>query len=144
MNGGNVRSLYHAELGRSVLLGAHGLDFLGVDCCFFPWDPLAPHFWMTTTAKPHLADGQSRVPDAFGRSQGLFWGLHAMKLPPSHSRFLKFELMKSRLQEEHVAPALGYFRQPAQPCSNRRGCQTLHLRLFATVSQQPDPIASPK
>ena len=110
----------------------------------FTWDPLAPHFWRKTTAKPHLADGQSRVPDAFGRSQGLFWGLHAMKLPPPRSRFLMFELMKSRLQEEHVAPALGYFRQPAQTCSNRRGCQTLHLRLFAAVSHQPDPIASPK
>ena len=33
--------------------------------------------------------------------------LHAMKLPSPRSRFLMFELMKSRLQEEHVAPALG-------------------------------------
>ena len=42
MNGGNVRSLYHAELGRSVLLGAHGLDFPGVDCCFVHMGPIGP------------------------------------------------------------------------------------------------------
>ena len=109
MNGGNVRSLYHAELGRSVLLGAHGLNFPVVDCCFVHMGPIGPTLLDDDDGEAPSRRWPKQSPRCFWKVPGTLLGAPCDEAPPSppRSRFLMFELMKSHLQEEHVAPALG-------------------------------------